>query len=52
MIVIIILAVILYLVQRYKPEIEYISKSEMWVVFYTKEERREYFIIYKNNNTW
>lgn len=44
---IIILAVLLYLIQRYKPEIEYIPKSEMWVVFYTKDVRREYFILWK-----
>ena len=47
MTVIIILAVLLYFIQRYKPEIEYIPKSEMWVVFYTKNIRREYFILWK-----
>ena len=26
---------------------EYIPKSEMWVVFYTKNVRREYFILWK-----
>ena len=47
MIVIIALTVVLYLIQKYKPEIEYIPNSQMWVMFYTKEERREYFIIWK-----
>lgn len=47
MILIIILAVLLYFIQRHKPEIEYIPKSEMWVVFYTKDVRREYFILWK-----
>ena len=47
MIAIITLAVLLYLIQRYKPEIEYIPKSEMWVVFYTKGIKREYLIIWK-----
>lgn len=47
MILIIILAVLIYLIQRYKPEIEYIHQSEMWVLFYTKGVRREYFIIWK-----
>lgn len=47
MIVIIALTVVLYLIQKYKPEIEYIPKSEMWVVFYTKDIRREYFILWK-----
>ena len=47
MMAIIILALLLYFIQRYKPEIEYIPKSEMWVVFYTKDVRREYFIIWK-----
>lgn len=45
MILIILLAVILYLVQIYKPEIEFVPQSQMWVVFYSKEEKREYFII-------
>ena len=47
MILIILLVVFLYLVQRYKPEIEFIHESQMWVVFYSKRERREYLIIWK-----
>ena len=49
MIVIIALAVVLYLIQKYKPEIEYISKSEMWVVFYSSENTRKYKILWKRD---
>lgn len=49
MIVIIALTVVLYLIQKYKPEIEYIPNSQMWVMFYTKEERREYKILWKRD---
>ncbi len=49
MIVIIALTVVLYLIQKYKPEIEYIPNSQMWVMFYSSENTRKYKILWKRD---
>ena len=49
MIAIIILTVLLYLAQRYNPEVEYISESEMWVMFYNSKNTRKYKILWKRS---
>ena len=48
-ILVLIIAVVLFFYVEFKPEVEYIKESRMWVVFYNYKTTRKWFILWKNN---
>lgn len=48
-ILILTIAVILFFYVEFKPEVEYIKESGMWVCFYNYKTTRKWFMLWKNN---
>ena len=45
-----ILAIVLYLYWHFYPQIEYINKSDMYIMWYNvKNNQRKYLILWENN---
>lgn len=45
-----ILAVLLYLFWRFNPQVEYIQKGDMYILWYnTRNNQRKYLILWRNN---
>ena len=45
-----ILAILLYLCWYFNPQVEYIQKSDMYILWYNvRNNQRKYLILWKNN---
>ena len=44
---IIILVIIYFLWRKYKPQLDYIEESDMWICHYNYKTTRKYFILWK-----
>jgi len=45
---IIIITVLFFLWRQYKPVIEYIPESKIWVLYYNGKQTRKMFILWQN----